>query len=510
MKHEDLFRKVSALALSAGISTAVGDMGVGLLIKFLAGLASKYLEELELDKLKAVLQTTHPSDLNHNLQVALQQAINQALTNVQILYADQLRFDHQKEATKKLIKQLRAGVEAALLSPATKTDRGVIELIDTKTVQSADEITQLMDAALAELPAIDEVNPFSAFIRTNFVSQLQLCFGEELKKKQQHEAWVAYQRMLLNQLKHSTEETLAVGREANRKLDELASQQPVQFPRISKQRLAALQELLNTLERTDIRLEDRFQSALDTWVTDLRGQMADVIQKLDRLTEQIIQTDHIVRRFDRTLRQNWVSKYWLALSINIGLVVMIILVVYTYFSSQPFDLTVFAQPTKDLTLAADYPPFSGGELVLRLSNKDERSSMFPHGEVVIKQIPASLRGATVSVRLIARYWRTAKDSVKLNGSLLNLALVPDGSLGVLTGNVRNESAEPVVSAVVHINNDTTILTDRRGIFRVILPYQMQHDHYDLKVDQPGYQPYKRLYYPKSGNIDIRLNQEYRN
>lgn len=511
MKQGKLLRKVVALTLSVGTSTATGSVGAGLLTKFLADLTGKYLENLDLEEIREVLRQTHPSDLNNHLRKALQKAINKALTNVQTLYGDQLRYEYEKAAAKKLIDRLRAEVETALLSPATKTDWGVVELIDVQTVQSADELIESFGAALNQLPAINKQGPLPAFIRAQFVPQLQLCFGEELKNPQQHEAWVAYQRLLLGQLKQSIKETLALSRKANWQLGELANQQPVQIPRVSKERLVALQDLLTTLDLTEIRLEDRFQSALDAWVADLREQMNEVVavsretgRKVDTLSRQVEQTGTTVQTFDRTLRRNWVSKYWLAMTITAAVILIGVLVRYTYIHSQPFDLTVFIRPAEDLVLATDYPAFVGGELVLRLGNKDERIQVPVQGEVVVKQIPARLQSYAVAVRVSALHWKATQDSVVLTGPVLNLPLVPDGSLGILTGNVRNEAANPVVAAAVTINNDTTIYTDKRGVFRLVLPHRIQHDNYALKVDKPGYWSYERRYYPKSGNIDVRL------
>ena len=78
-----------------------------------------------------------------------------------------------------------------------------------------------------------------------------------------------------------------------------------------------------------------------------------------------------------------------------------------------------------------------------------------------------------------------------------------------SGRVTNRNgSEFVKDALVMIGNDTIITTNKLGIFKITLPVEMQVKNdkspYRLTVKKKGYQMKREYYYPKSGDIEIRL------
>ena len=176
---------------------------------------------------------------------------------------------------------------------------------------------------------------------------------------------------------------------------------------------------------------------------------------------------------------------------------------FFYFKSQPYDATVFLKPDPSLKLQSAYPIFKGGELSVYINNKEEKKQILENGEVVFKQLAASSKGEKVAIKLYTNHWKLSSDSIVLEKTV-NLNIIPDGSLGIITGNIKTFSGSAIEAVNITIDNDTTIAADKNGVFNIILPYKFQKPTYTLRFEKTGYQPIQEYYYPKSGNIDIRM------
>ncbi len=172
-----------------------------------------------------------------------------------------------------------------------------------------------------------------------------------------------------------------------------------------------------------------------------------------------------------------------------------------YFSSQPYDVTIFLKPKPTLNLHASYPPFEGGDISVLIDDKEEPKQILRNGEVVFKKLESSSKGQKVSIKLNSKYWKTELDSIELD-KVINLNVIPDGSLGKITGNVKNAAGFNIGNVVIKIDNDTTITSNYDGSFNITLPYKLQKEFYVLQFSKDGYKPTKENYWPKSGNIDV--------
>lgn len=116
-------------------------------------------------------------------------------------------------------------------------------------------------------------------------------------------------------------------------------------------------------------------------------------------------------------------------------------------------------------------------------------------------------GKKVAVHLSSTYWTLAQDSVVL-AETITLPIIPDGSLSTLTGNVKSKTDPPLDldGVSITIDNGTPIQADKRGNFTINLPYHLQKKMYMLSVNRAGYEPWHDYYFPRSGNIDIRLTR----
>lgn len=187
----------------------------------------------------------------------------------------------------------------------------------------------------------------------------------------------------------------------------------------------------------------------------------------------------------------------------IGFLLVGILSAFIYVRSQPYDTTIFLKPNSALKLQPTYPPFKGGELSIFIDNKEEHKQVLENGEVVFKQLVSSSKGEKVAIKLHTDHWKLESDSIILDKTL-NLKLIPDGSLGTITGNIKTPLGASVAGATVGIENDTIIMTDDNGNFNIKLPYRLQKPFYVLHFQKKGFLTIQEYYYPKSGNIDVRI------
>ena len=187
----------------------------------------------------------------------------------------------------------------------------------------------------------------------------------------------------------------------------------------------------------------------------------------------------------------------------IAVLLVSILSAFIYVNFQPYDTTIFLKPNPTLKLQATYPLFKGGELSIFIDNKEERKQVLENGEIVFKQLASSSKGEKVAIKLKTDHWKLESDSIVL-GKILNLTLVPDGSLGNITGNIKTTSGASIAGVSVGIDNDTTIIADDNGNFNIKLPYRLHDTLFVLHFQKKGFLPVKEYYHPKSGNIDIPM------
>ena len=189
--------------------------------------------------------------------------------------------------------------------------------------------------------------------------------------------------------------------------------------------------------------------------------------------------------------------------IFIGILFLGILATLIYLKLQPYDSTFFLEADTSLKLQPNYPAFTGGELSIYIYNKEEKKQILANGEVVFKQLASNSKGKKVAIKLNSDNWKLSSDSIILE-NVVNLNIIPDGRLGLITGNIKTNSGLVIETVKVTIDNDTSIIADKNGIFNIMLPPKFQKPNYTLFFEKNGYQSVKEIYFPKSGNIDIRM------
>lgn len=180
-----------------------------------------------------------------------------------------------------------------------------------------------------------------------------------------------------------------------------------------------------------------------------------------------------------------------------------LLLVDIYRKKQPFDATFFVHPQAGLSLLEGYPGLKNAQLTIFLGDKTETRNIDEKGEVSFRDILPGFHGSRVPVRFTAEKWAAFQDTVTLK-SHVDFPVLPDGSMGTITGTVTYNQ-KPIAEALIIVNtNDTSCYTDQHGFFRLSLPFHLQADNYELSVQKTGFLPYRATYFPRSGKTDIVL------
>ena len=153
-----------------------------------------------------------------------------------------------------------------------------------------------------------------------------------------------------------------------------------------------------------------------------------------------------------------------------------------------------------------------GKLVIDFDNDRRVAMIGQNGRTNFGEIPEKFIGKEIGIGLEAPGYTliNPKKQYPLNGNPIYISVKRDGGLGRISGIVKNRDGSIFIKdALVMIGNETTTKTDKLGIFKIKLPEKMQvkddKTPYLLTVKKEGYAIKSEQYYPKSGDIEIRLD-----
>ena len=205
-------------------------------------------------------------------------------------------------------------------------------------------------------------------------------------------------------------------------------------------------------------------------------------------------------------------KYVTALVVLIG--ISVVLAKFMNFNeafsakgkSGKLQLTVFVTDFNDNVVLEHE-----GVLNTSIGNRPMRETIGEHGRTNFGDILPEYLGDTLSIGILADDWKIAdgNNTFVFTGEPIHLKVEKDERLGLIKGSVMSRDGQHYIEdAVVRVNADTTVLTDRNGFFKLLLPEYMRihkkTDRYLLTVTKEGYQTTSEYYSPMSTDAEIRL------
>ena len=174
-------------------------------------------------------------------------------------------------------------------------------------------------------------------------------------------------------------------------------------------------------------------------------------------------------------------------------------------SGSSLQLTVYVQ-------TADGKPVSElqnkGKIFVDFGNDRRGPLIGENGRTNLGEIPEKFKNQQVPIAFQADGYESVDPDKKyvMDGNPVYIYVEQDNKLGLVKGIVKDRTGEHFISsALVMVDNDTALITDRLGRFHLQLPKAMQRERYLITVKKEGYKSWSDFYIPKTGSMEIRIN-----
>jgi hypothetical protein len=185
--------------------------------------------------------------------------------------------------------------------------------------------------------------------------------------------------------------------------------------------------------------------------------------------------------------------------------------VFFYNDKETLQLTVYVHGQKgrqNIVLE------NTGQLVVDFDNDRRTAKIGENGRTNFGEIPPKFENKIIEIGLEVEGYQLANPNRRdtLNRRPIYLEVKKDNSLGIISGRVKARIGDFLVErALVMIGNDTSVVTNPLGIFKIFLPERMQvrdgKTPYHLTIVKNGYYTLSTLYYPNTDNNEIRLDKK---
>lgn len=153
-----------------------------------------------------------------------------------------------------------------------------------------------------------------------------------------------------------------------------------------------------------------------------------------------------------------------------------------------------------------------GELNIPLGNTSLNALIGENGRTNFAEIPENLIDTEIKIGLKAAGYQLVDSSkFTFTGEPITLKIKRDNSLSTISGVVKDRSGNiRIKNAKVFVNNDTSIVTNKDGIFKIILPTNMavksKSNSYLISVTHPNYVSQEKYYKPMTTPLQFRLDK----
>jgi hypothetical protein len=491
---------LAALASAASVSSAGSDLTRSVLTSVLGGIFTNIASEVSaplLSRISGLVLKKHPAELNHDLQKLLIRAINNALQNTEVLYKEQYSFSPlppspkgagrkwNKDTGVQFLRELRKNVEdlLSLNSGATITNDELQQYLYNNSDESYGNLLDRLQSGYIK-ENFDE--NFAKFFRATFPVQLQVCYAELLKDKNNHGAWIAFQKMLMEDTRQGIQEILQRQEKLEQGITDLQSQKWLEkLSRLSPKKTDALRSLLQEMNQPE-KIELKFNRALEERLDAGRKELL-AIQAVLHKTSTTVQKTHT----DVKLIKTKLIRYLLVAAIIIIILSVTAFVIWNNQKDKPFNVNVIVHGNKGMT---DHVLKNTGTLTLSYGQQTVNAKINENGEAFFKEIPAAYKDDSAIVQLTnlngLPYKLSCGDDCKILLSPANAYLeVKATGLDSIKGQVTAEGY--ALKDALVIVKGISVTSDESGNFLLIVPEDKQELRQQVNVTKPGYKSWTR-------------------
>lgn len=500
----ELIKNFSGIALTTGIALAVGGTGniaLGVLGSIAGNLASSFIEKSDYSKIQSLLKQPDPSNLNHDLTKLIVKSVGWAIKNIEFLYKKnpltQRELDDLKAFNRKLLEEVKL-----LEKNLNDSDRLLYKFIENPI--SADDTLRKFDLQIQKFPVINAEQPYPLFFKQQFIPNIQLCFGELLKKNRA--ALIAYQREVYQSLEASIDRVVA---QNNEMLGTLKKEEAREVSDRNK-KLRTLQSAVKPFPRskpTEVFLNEfyeqlaGFSAQTHVFLELLRELKLDV----GEIKEEVRVIKEVTKLFGKELRGNWLEKNKVWVSSLIGVAALIICGLVYYLRSLPFLANISLQ-VDSIKVNPQYPPLShDAKIKVYLPYETREKAVKLSDEIVLANLPRRLENRVFPIELIDPYWTLSSDSIRMLPGSMKLSIAPNNALARIDGRVLSRDGELLLENARVIVESMETITDQLGTFTLLVPVTMRKLKFVVRVESNGYQTIEEEYIPGSPK-EFRLSR----
>ena len=496
---KELIKNFSGIAISTGLALATqgsSNIALGVLSGIAGNLASSYIEKADYNKIRTLLNDRDPSELNHDLTKLVVKSIRWSLKNIEILYLKTIYDPIEIKQTKDFVEDL--SLEVKVLEDTLSADeKNFIHLIEKET--DVDKVLSRFDLDVDRFPQINSANPFNTFFKKEFQANLQLCFSELLKDEKYRPAYIAYQKMVFNNLSSDIEKVIEQNNKIIAKLDDSTAY------RKKNQSYKNVQKEINTISMDSI--SPLFASKADDYFKELSSKTDLILEKSDFLIYELAQVKRIAKGISKDLKKNWIEKNQVYVYSGAVAFILIITALFYYINTQPFTQIVNLVENKAIEINQEYPQLSTeAKLRIFLPNETKIKEMSTFKELILNNLTSNLKEGSYRVELIDPYWKLSTDSMSFQSKNYSLEIEPNDALAIVTGRVLSRDGQDLLTNAKIIVSGESTNTDSLGNFKLELPVAKRKKRYELRVEKEDYKAKELEYYPGS-EIEIRLERD---
>lgn len=483
--------------LSDKLAGPIAIAGLGEMIEAVAGNVLSEKLGLFASGIPGNFRRKHPSELNHDLQKLLLSAIQVALKNIEVLYSekniDKEDITNVKVFTREIINNLPIYFNAT-----TDDDEGnkqINRLLDTNN-DSNEILFQFMQLEMANYQLSFS---YRSFLEDNISIQLQLCIAEKFKDEKHRKGWIAFQRLMFQDIKDNIDLVLKGQESLQRDIQDLKSSKinnPIILD-ISDQKV--IERVLKGLTFENISIS--FNKSLRDILKDFERQQEILLENIIEnrkiseknyhvsleTREYAIENREGLRVLDKTVEKKLTGKK-VALLTTISIVLLFLTIwIHNYYTSIPFAATLELKIKDSKTNLA-----LKNKIIAQIFLEEEvLESEVINNEVKLLSIPGKYRNKPVKIILKNIQYEPYKlycDSclVTLNPNKLIPVELITTNLDVVKGFVLSENGHTISGATVIVNNIES-KTDSNGAFSISLPLEKQKPFQDISVYKEGYE-----------------------
>ena len=323
---------------------------------------------------------------------------------------------------------------------------------------------------------------------TNLPAQIQLCFGEGLKDPANHNAWVDFQRMLMEEMRNDIKQVADVQQSIKDDLSDL------KFTKsgFSKKQIDEIHELVSILNNKKL-VEVKIKGGIDQSLQSIENKANEIIRIT---TETNLTVSQLKVAVEKQNRQNKINQL-IIISLAGCLLIASAFIGYKLLN-QPFTATVQVYGWE----GKQHNPLDGkGMLVLTLGDKTEKAEISHQGEAIFKDVPPQYKDKSVAVRIEDTenepYYLT-DSTIQIHKGKKSEIQVRLRGLERLQGIITDEFSEEGLPDVSVTVAGVTVKTDEKGKYNIDIPVEKQRLEQEIEVSKEGYKS-KRQTIPMSGD-----------